>query len=141
MPKSADRVLTKYRQRIAASGAEYEAGVASPKKSWSGAYRDASERMKAELLAALQAGKHIQGVEAVGDAGWATAAKTKGSPHFTAAADTAAKEYGKVVGDVLSAGDAASKAAGALPQTTYEQRKARAGAAMDAIHQFWGGRK
>jgi hypothetical protein len=141
MPKSADRVLRKYKERIAASGAEYEAGVASPKRSWSGAYRDASERMKAELLKALQEGKHIKGVENVGDAGWAAAAKTKGSPHFTAAADLASKEYGKVIGDVLSAGDAAAKAAQALPQTTYEQRKARSSAAMDAIHAFWSGRK
>jgi hypothetical protein len=79
-------------------------------------------------------------VEAVGDAGWATAAKTKGAPRFTAAADIAAKGYGAKVGDVLSAADAASKAAEALPQTTYEQRKARAMAAIDAIHEFWKGR-
>ena len=140
MAKSADRVLAKYQQRIAASGAEYAAGVSAPRRSWSGAYREASDRMKQELLAALNANKHVQGVESVGDAGWANAAKTKGAPHFTAAADLAAKEYGKVVGDVLTAADSASKAAGALPQTTYEQRKARAMAAMDAIHEFWKGR-
>jgi hypothetical protein len=141
MAKSADRVLQKFRNRIAGSGPEYEAGVANPKRSWSGAYRAASDRMKAELMAALNEGRHVKGVEAVGDAGWATAAKTKGAPHFTQAADLAAKEYGKVVGDVLSAADAAAKAAENLPQTTYEQRKARAMAAIDAIHQYWAGRK
>jgi len=141
MAKSADRVLKKFRERIAASGAEYEAGVTNPKKSWSGQYRAASERMKAELMKALQENKHIAGVESLGDAGYSTAAKTKGTPRFTGAADLAAREYGKVVGDILSAGDAAAKSADAMPQTTYEQRKARASAAMDAIHDFWAGRK
>lgn len=140
MAKSADRVLRKYRDRIAASGPEYLAGVAAPRRSWSGSYKAASERMKAELISALNAGKHIRGVDKVGDSGWAEAARTKGAPRFTAAADLAAKEYAKVVGDVLSAGDAATSAAEALPQTTYEQRKQRALAAMDAIHSYWEGR-
>lgn len=140
MAKSADRVLKKYKERIAASGPEYEAGVAAPRRSWSAAYRAASDRMKAELIAALNEGRHVKGVEAKGDAGWAEAARTKGAPRFTAAADIAAREYGKKVGDVLSAGDAATSAAEALPQTTYEQRKQRAMAAMDAIHDFWKGR-
>lgn len=140
MAKSADRVLRKYRDRIAASGPEYEAGVMSPRRSWSASYKAASDRMKAELIKALNEGKHIRGVDKVGDAGWAAAAKTKGAPRFTAAADIAATEYAKVVGDILSAGDAASSAAGALPQTTYEQRKQRMIAAVDAIHDYWKGR-
>jgi len=140
MAKSADRVLRKYRERIAASGPEYEAGVMAPRRSWSAAYKAASERMKAELVKALAEGKHIRGVDAVGDAGWAAAARTKGAPRFTAAADLAANEYGKKVGDILAAGEAASTAAQAMPQTTYEQRKQRAMASMDAIHEFWKGR-
>jgi len=141
MAKSAERVLRKFREGIAAAGPEYEAGVSAPKRSWSGAYRAASDRMKAELLSALNEGRHIAGVESVGDAGWAAAAKTKGAARFTAAADLAAKEFGKKVGDVLAAGDSATKAAESLPQTTYEQRKARAMAAIDAIHDYWKGRK
>ena len=141
MAKSADRVLQKYRQRIASSGPEYEAGVSNPKKSWSDSYRKASDRMVAELQKSLAEGKHIRGVENVGDSGWAAAAKTKGAPRFTAAADIAAQSYGKVVGDVLAAGDAAAQASGNMPQTTYEQRKQRAIAAMDAIHSYWAGRK
>lgn len=140
MPKSADRILSKYRARIAASGGEYEAGVASPRRSWTASYRAASERMKAELVAALNEGRHVKGVENIGDAGWAAAAKSKGAPRFTAAAELAAKAYAQKVGDVISAAEAAAKAAEALPQTTYEQRKARAMAAIDAIHEYWKGR-
>jgi len=140
MAKSAERVLRKYRERIAASGPEYEAGVASPRRSWSAAYKSASERMKAELTKALSEGRHIKGVDAVGDSGWAEAARTKGAPRFTASAALAANEYAKKVGDVLAAGESASSAAQAMPQTTYEQRKQRALASMDAIHEYWKGR-
>jgi len=96
--------------------------------------------MKAELTKALAEGRHIKGVDAVGDSGWAAAARTKGAPRFTAAADLAAQEYGKKVGDILAAGESAASAAQAMPQTTYEQRKQRAMAAMDAIHDYWKGR-
>lgn len=141
MAKSRDRVLKKYRDRIAASGPEYEAGVSSPRRSWAEAYKQASERMKAELVAALDAGKHVRGVERIGDGGWADAAKKKGAQRFAAAAAIAAESYSRVIDDVLSAADAAASAAQSLPQTTYEQRKQRAIAAMDAIHNYWAKKK
>jgi hypothetical protein len=141
MAKSTERILRKFRERVASAGPEYEAGVTSPRRSWSAAYRVASDRMKAELLAALNEGRHVRGVEQVGDQGWSTAAKSVGAPRYTAAADRAAQAYAKVVADVASAADAAAKAAESLPQTTYEQRKARMIAAVDAIHEYWRGRR
>jgi uncharacterized protein YjbJ (UPF0337 family) len=141
MAKSKERVLRKYRDRIAASGPEYEAGVQSPRRSWSEAYKAASERMKAEIQRALEEGRHVAGVDAVGDSGWTTAAVKKGAPRFAAAATIAAEGYGKAVDDVLAAADAAARQAQGMPQTTYEQRKQRALAAMDAIHDYWRSRR
>ncbi len=137
MAKSKARVVEKFRKNIAAAGPEYEAGIASPKRSWSQAYKDSSDRMKAELARALDENRHVKGVEKTGDAGWAEAAKTKGSSRFTGAASLAAQKYSEVVDDVLAAGDKAAQAAEAMPNVTYEQRKQRALAAMDAIHDHW----
>lgn len=137
MAKNRERVLNKFKKNIAAAGPEYEAGVASPKRSWSEAYKASSDRMKAELAAALDENRHVKGVEKVGDSGWADAAKRKGSSRFTGAAAIAAENYGKVVDEVLAAGDKAASAAESMPNTTYEQRKQRAIAAMDAIHEHW----
>jgi len=138
MAKSRDRVVKKFKDRIAASGAEYDAGIKQPRASWQAQYKMSSERMKAALLESLEKNKHIKGVEAVGDAGWAEAALKKGSARFTAAASIAADNYGKVVDQVLAAGDAAAAAANALPNTTFQQRVQRSVAAMNATHEFWG---
>jgi len=97
--------------------------------------------MKAELIKALDEGRHVAGVDAVGDAGWMEAAKTKGASRFTAAAAVAAENYGQKLDDILAAGEKASAAAESLPNTTYEQRKQRMVAAVDAIHDHWKGRR
>jgi len=130
--------LDKFKNRIAASGPEYTAGVQNPKASWSGSYKASADRMQAELLAALQRGDHIKGVDQVGDAGWQAAAQSKGAPRFTAAAGIAADAYAKKVDQVLAAGEAAAAAASALPNTTLEQRIQRSAAAQMAIHNSWG---
>lgn len=138
MPKDRSRVIKKYQDRVASSGPEYANGVQNPKADWLASYTAAQPRMAAGLQAALAAGTPVKQAQAKGGtANWQSKAADKGARNYAAAAPDAAKGYEQTVDKVLAAGDAARSAAAKMPNTTYEQRKARAAAAMDAIHNHW----
>jgi len=137
--KDAGKVVQKFQTAVAGAGAAYADGVASPKKDWLSAYTAAQPRMQAGLQAAIAAGKPLKGAQASGGTGnWQQKASTKGARNYTAAAADAATGYAAKVDKVLQAGEAARRAANALPDTTIDQRMQRAVAAMKAVHDHWG---
>jgi hypothetical protein len=141
MAKNAARVKQKFQDRVAASAGEYAAGVQDPSKPWLASYVKASDKMKAETMQALNENRHVKGAQAAGDAKWKDRAAEVGAQRYGAAAATAAENFGQALPDVLAAGDAASKAAEAMPATTPEQREQRAIASMRAIRGYWRGKK
>lgn len=141
MAKNAQRVQDKYQQRVAASAGEYAAGVQDPAADWLEQYKKASPKMQAEIMVALQEGRHIKGAQAAGTQKWKDRASTAGAQRYSAAAPAAADAFGKALPDVLAAGDAANKASAAMPDTTPEQREQRALAAMRAIRSYWRSKK
>jgi len=139
--KTADQIAAKFQRRVAGAGQDYSEGVAAPKRDWSSATVASKARWQASLQEAMQAGRFERGVQAAGSQKWQSRALNVGAQRYTGAAADAAAAFAARAGEVLAAGQAASQAASRLPDATYEQRKQRALAAMDAIHAHWQGRK
>lgn len=139
--KTAAQIAEKYQRRYQASQPDYVYGVQNPSRDWLEGYRAASERMAQELQRALQEGRHLRGAEAAGTQKWKSRAAEIGARRFIEAAPEAARAFSAVAGEVMAAAEAARAAAQALPDTTYDQRKQRALAAMDAIHEHWRSRR
>jgi hypothetical protein len=139
--KTAEQISSKYQRRVAGAGQDYAEGVQSPARDWSTATIAAKARWQTALQEAMQAGRYERGVQAAGTQKWQQRALNVGAQRYTGAAAEAAAAFNARAGEVLAAGQAAAQAAGRLPNTTYEQRKQRALAAMDAIHAHWAGRK
>jgi hypothetical protein len=137
MAKKRERVLDKFKRGIAAAGPDYTAGVQDPKADWLSSYTSAQGRMASELQRALAEGRPQKGAERAGTKKWQDRAANVGAQRFTSAAQVAADEYGKVVNEVLSAGDEARQAASTLPDTSIDERIQRAAAAMRAISNHW----
>lgn len=134
MAKDRNRVLNKYKNRVSGAGQEYADGVANPKADWLDQYKKAQPRMQAGIQKAIAEGRMVKGATMSGGTGnWQEKAKNKGSRNYTSSADDAAKGYEAAIDKVLAAGDAARAAVANMPNTTIEQRIARAAAAMKAI--------
>ena len=139
MAKDRNTVLQKYQNRVASAGPDYTAGVNNPRRDWLAAYGASQARMAAGLQAAIASGKPLKRAQAKGGtAHWQANAAKKGATNYANAAPTAAEGYANVVDKVLAAGEAARTASNNMPNTTYEQRKQRMIAAVDAIHSAWG---
>ena len=137
--KNAQQVVQKYQSRVAGAGTDYANGVASPKRDWLQAFTAAQPRMQAGLQQAIASGKIVRRAQQKGGTqNWQQKAASKGARNYVAAAADAAAGYQSAVDKVLAAGESASKAAASMPDTTIEQRMARAVAAMKAIHDYWG---
>jgi hypothetical protein len=134
--KTPEQIVRKFQARIAQAGPEYQAGVTNPTREWLEGYRAGARRMEAELMRALQEGRHLRGAQAKADR-WRNRVMAVGAQRFTQAAQVAAEEYSKVAADILAAGESARNAANALPDTSLEERLQRAMAAMRAIHDYW----
>jgi len=141
MAKNKARVLAKYQRNIAGAGADYSAGVQDPKTDWLAAYAQAAPRMEAELQKAIAEGRAVKGAQRAGTDKWKKRAATIGAQRFTGAATMAAEAYGAVVDDVLAAGETASNAAKAMPQTTIQERVQASAAAQLAISEYWRRKK
>jgi len=137
MAKKRERVLDKFKRGIAGAGPDYTAGVQDPKADWQQSYEAAQGRMAAELQRALAEGRPLKGAQRVGSKKWQDRAANVGAQRFTNSAQVAADEYGKVVNEVLAAGEEARQAASTLPDTTIDERIQRAAASMRAISNHW----
>ena len=139
--KSPDQIAAKYQRRVAGAGQDYAEGVANPARDWAAATVAAQPRWQTSLQEAMQKGSYSRGVQNAGSAKWQQRATSVGAQRYTAAATDAAAEFAKRAGEIVAAGQAAQQASSRLPNTTFEQRKQRALAAMDAIHNHWASRK
>lgn len=137
MAKDRSRVLNKYRNRVAGAAQEYADGVANPKADWLNSYTKAQPRMQAGIQKAIAEGRMVKGAnKSGGTSNWQAKAQGKGARNYTQSADDAAKGYEGALDKVLGAGDAARQAVANMPDTTIEQRIARAAAAMKAISDY-----
>ncbi len=138
MAKSSTQIVQKFQRGVSAAGPDYAAGVQNPKADWLAAFTAAQPRMAAGLQQALSEGRAVKRAQAKGGtANWQSKASTKGQRNYVAAAAEAAMGYQAVADKIISAGEAARNAAKAMPNATYEQRKQRALAAMDAVSKAW----
>jgi len=135
--KTPEQIAAKFARRVAASGQDYADGIQNPKRSWAEATAKAEDAYQAGLNESFAKRKFSKGVQRAGDAKWQRNALEKGAQRFTASAQTAAANYQAVAQHVMGAADAAQQASGRLPGTTYEQRKQKALAAMDATKAYW----
>jgi len=138
---SPDQVVQKYQRGVANAAPDYAAGVENPSRSWSQATIAGASRWQAGVQLAAADGRFSRGVQAAGDQKWQQAASTKGAQRYAAAAQDAAQGYAAVVAKVMAAGAEARRAAASLPNTTIEQRIARAAASMRASSAYWQGQR
>lgn len=100
--KGVDRTVTKYQQRVAVSGPDYKAGIASPKRGWADAAAGAADTWGAAITEAVGRDAFAKGVRDAGDAKWKDMAEKKGTARFSAGVDIGLPYYRQGMANVLS---------------------------------------
>lgn len=139
--KTPQQISDKYQRGVAGAGNDYASGVQSPSKPWAQATAAGAQRWAAGIQQAIQLKSFESGVSKAGDQKWQAGALNKGATRYTAAAADAATAYSQVADRVMGAASAAQSAVANMPNTTLEQRLARAAAAARAISAYHNGGK
>ena len=82
--KSIDRIVKKWQDRVAVSGAEYESGVSTPRVDWATATQAAEPAYKTGVAAAVAENRFGKGVGRAGTAKWQKGAREKGVARWPA---------------------------------------------------------
>lgn len=91
--KSADVVAKKYATRGAAAGADYAAGVQTPRQDWAQATEAASQTYAAGVQAAIGNGSFAKGVAKAGTQKWQRKAAGVGAQRFGPGVQAAQGDY------------------------------------------------
>lgn len=91
--KSADVISKKYAARGAAAGADYAAGVQSPRQDWATATGAAAQTYAAGVQAAIGNGSFLKGVTAAGTPKWQRKASGVGAQRFGPGVQAAQGDY------------------------------------------------
>lgn len=102
MPKVRPNGAARWAARTQAATADYQAGVAAPRRSWQQATTAAAEAHKAALMESFSRQAFQKGVQAAGDNKWSAAAQGKGAERFGPGAQAGVADYEKGVGKYLS---------------------------------------
>lgn len=91
--KSADVIANKYATRAGAAGADYAAGVQSPRTPWAAATMASAQTYAAGVQQAIGNGSFAKGVSAAGDSKWQRKAAGVGAQRFGPGAQAAKGDY------------------------------------------------
>lgn len=99
--KDISAVASKWSQRAQAAGADYTAGVKSPRNDWATQTGNASSAWEAGVQAAVGNGRFQRGVAAAGTAKWQANAVNKGAARYPQGVATAGPTYSTNFGPFL----------------------------------------
>lgn len=91
--KSVDKIASKWSEVTPQRAGEYQAGINSPKRSWSQATSDAEENYNAGVTEAQARGAFKKGVEKAGDSAWKEGALNKGVSRWPAGVRLGKSKY------------------------------------------------
>lgn len=91
--KSADVIAKKFASRAGAAGADYAAGVASPRTPWAAATVNAATTYAAGVQQAIGNGSFAKGVNSAGDAKWQRKSAGVGAQRYGPGAQAAQGDY------------------------------------------------
>jgi len=95
--KTADVISKKYATRGAAAGADYQAGVSSPRQDWATATQAAAQTYAAGVQAAIGQGSFAKGVNAAGTPKWQRKASGVGAQRYGPGVQAAQGDYATAV--------------------------------------------
>lgn len=101
--KPIDRIARKWIERASVAGAEYEAGIRSPRVQWSAAAAAAGPLYRQAVTEAAGRGAFEAGVRAAGDAKWQGRAVALGPQRFAQGVQVAEGDYRQRFGQIRSA--------------------------------------
>lgn len=102
MPKVRPNGAVRWAARTAAATQDYQAGVASPRRSWQQATTAAAPAHQAALMESFTRQAFQKGVQTAGDAKWSAAAQGKGAERFGPGAQAGVGDYEKGVAKYLN---------------------------------------
>ena len=130
--KSAQATTEKWQRRVAASAADYKAGVESPRRDWAANTAAANETYVTAVTQAANEGRFAAGVQKAGNAKWQKGAAGKGVQRWAPGVSAAGGDYARGVAPYLSA--IANVDLPPRGPAGSEQNKARMTAIFDAVH-------
>jgi len=99
--KGIERTVDKYARRASVARPDYEAGIASPKRSQSSAAINAADVYFSAVSAPSTKELFIRGLKRAGDTKWADMAKAKGAPRFISGVEAGQPYYRSQMTDFL----------------------------------------
>lgn len=130
---NAQQWLDKWGRRLNAASPDITTGVNAVQTAPGVAAAAASDRMLANLTAAVTSGLWAKRVSGVSLSDWKSSMVNKGIPRIAAGVSQAQKSAAPVIANLLSAVDNAASQANAIPKGGIEQSIARATAFMRAM--------
>lgn len=127
-----------WREGVARSGDKYQRGVdrntINPMEK--AATDEAQNKYRMNTAEASSSGRMSQRLRQVSFETYKKAVRDKGKARYVQSATTDAEKYGRGIGPVLTAMGSVLDQIRAMPTTTYEERKMRATALMDYMHNW-----
>lgn len=133
---SPDAAAQKWAQAMGAAGANYKAGIMRVTSSPMAAAAQNQQGYINGVMAAVNSGKWAAGLSRVSLQSWQSAASNLGAQRLGAGATQAQPKVLAFMQSFWPTLQAAQAQVKAMPADTYEARKARATAMMDALHAF-----
>lgn len=133
---SADQAALKWAQRLGSSTQAYTDGINRVNVSPMSLAAKNVNAYLAGVQAAVSSGKYVQGLSRGTLQSWQQACIQKGAQRIGAGATAAQPKMLAFMQQFLPFVQQAQATVKAMPNDTYEGRKARANAMMDALHQF-----
>ncbi len=101
--KPIETLKTKYKNKTAAAGPDYTAGVTNPRRDQKASTIAANDTFKAAITEAVADDRFLKGVEATPDRKWAENAVKIGAPRYPVGTANAVDAWGTGVAPILSA--------------------------------------
>ncbi len=134
--KTPEQITQKYKQNMAAAGSSYEFGVNNPSRPWEEAAAEGAARWSTGVQEAISRNAFAKGVAGKGGK-WQRKTLSVGVARYTQAASTAADEYSRVAGKILSIAQASSDRVNQMGNATFEERMQRSFENARFIREQW----
>lgn len=133
---TAAEIAEKWKRRATAASVDYKKGIERVTESPTEKAANKADKMRANLLRALDEGKWEKALRSVSLEEWKRMASTKGATNYATGISAAESKMEDFMNEVLPHIESGQRMIDAMPDITIEDSKARVSAWIDHMHKF-----
>jgi len=129
-------IAEKWKRRATAASVDYKKGIERVTESPTEKAANKADKMRANLIKALDEGKWEKALRSVSLEEWKRMASTKGASNYATGITASEGKMAEFMSEVLPHIESGQRAIQAMPDITIEDSKARVVAWIDHMHKF-----